>query len=198
MECRLAYGLMAVSIPIPISEDCEETRWIARAIAGEEAAHRWLLERYRQRAVRLAAHVLRRSDEAEDVAQEAFIRAFRSLRNYRGDGRFYTWLYHIVVRTCIDRQRLARWNRETPLEQKTELATIEDDAQTRLLVEALLDRLSPTVRAALVLFEIEGLEYQEIAEVLDIPVGTVRSRLNSARAQFRAMYSAAMKETADV
>src|SRR5437763_295375 len=84
--------------------DPEEARWIERARAGEEAAFRWLLARYRERVVRLAAHILRRPDEAEDAAQEAFIRAFRRLRSFRGDARFYTWLYQIVVRVCLDRR----------------------------------------------------------------------------------------------
>src|SRR5690242_7487872 len=93
-----------------IVEDREEARWIVQAQAGDEIAIDRLIARYRKRVVRLAAHVLRRPEEAEDVAQEAFVRAFRSLRSFRGEGKFYTWLYPIVVRLCLDRQRLARWD----------------------------------------------------------------------------------------
>lgn len=181
------------------AEEREEARWIERARAGDEAAFRWLLDCYRERAVRLAAHVLRQPDEAEDVAQEAFIRAFRGLSSFRGDGRFYTWLYHIVVRVCLDRKRRAWWSREAtsaPRESAGSEAT--EGVDTRLLVEALLDRLNPPMRAALVLRELEGLEYEEIAQVLGVPVGTVRSRLNTARAQFRSLWSAAMRELDDV
>jgi RNA polymerase sigma-70 factor (ECF subfamily) len=170
--------------------------WIGRARAGDEAAYRWLLQRYRARVVRLAAHVLRRPEEAEDVAQEAFLRAFRSLGAYRGDGRFYTWLYHIVVRICFDRRRLARWSAEMPLTESESPAVRcpSDSIDTQVLVGVLLDRLSPPIRAALVLRELESLEYEEIARVLEVPVGTVRSRLNAARAQFRELWRAALEE----
>ena len=89
--------------------DREEERQIDRARCGQAEAIDWLLVRYRPRVVRLSAHILRRPGEAEDVAQEAFVRAFRNLHTYRGEGRFYTWLYQIVVRVCLDRRRLARW-----------------------------------------------------------------------------------------
>ena len=146
--------------------------------------------------MRLAAHVLRRDGEAEDVAQEAFLKAFRRLPSFSGDGRFSAWLFRIVVRTCLDRQRSARWRREVPEEAPPPRRPSPEDADTRLLVGALLDRLSPPMRAALVLREMEGLEYDEIAQALGIPVGTVRSRLHAARAQFRQMWEAADAEEA--
>jgi len=197
---QLDYRLAVAGEWAERTEDTEEARWIARACEGDQSAFAWLLSRYRQRAVRLAAHVLRRPDEAEDVAQEAFIRAFRSIRSYRGEGRFYTWLYHIVVRACLDRRRSARWNAEVPAEDRNvahtaQCTTGQENAESRILVESLLDGLSPPMRAALVLRELEGLEYSEIARVLCIPVGTVRSRLNSARAQFRDIWLAAQRET---
>src|SRR5579864_3589395 len=84
-----------------VGEDSEEARQLARARTGDQAAIGWLIARYRLRAVRLATRIMRRSDEAEDIAQEAFIRAFRNLNAFRGDGRFYTWLYHIIVHLCL-------------------------------------------------------------------------------------------------
>src|SRR5713226_532998 len=113
MELRLwsaIQNLMPMESAIP--EDREEADWIVRARAGDESAISWLIARYRLRVVRLATHILRRPGEAEDVAQEAFVRAFRNLRSFRSQGRFYTWLYQIVVRLCLDRQRLARWDSE--------------------------------------------------------------------------------------
>jgi RNA polymerase sigma-70 factor, ECF subfamily len=182
-------------------EDGEEAAWVARARSGEQAAFAWLLSRYRARAVRLATHVLRRTGEAEDAAQEAFIQAFRNLHKFRGDGKFYTWLYQIVVRCCLDRRRLARWQAELPADETLFASDGPQDRRDadltvkRILVESLLDRLSPPMRAALVLRELEGLDYEEIATVLKIPVGTVRSRLNTARSQFKRMYEAVAQET---
>lgn len=180
-------------------EEREEALWLERARAGDEAAFRWLLDRYRARVVRLAAHILRREGEAEDVAQEAFLRAFRRLPSFRGEGRFSAWLFGITVRLCLDRRRSARWAREVPEEAAPPPLSVfapspAEAADTRLLVETLLDRLSPPMRAALVLREMEGLEYDEIAATLGIPIGTVRSRLYAARAQFRALWTAALKE----
>jgi RNA polymerase sigma-70 factor (ECF subfamily) len=176
----------------------EEAVWITRARAGDEAGFRWLLEQYRERAIRLATHVLMSQQEAEDVAQEAFVKAFRSLRSFRGESRFYTWLYHIVVRICLDRRKLARWRLEAPAESFDLAIEQTPAADDRMVVEMLMDRLTPPIRAALVLRELEGLEYEEIALVLEIPVGTVRSRLNTARKRFRAMWEAARRETQDV
>lgn len=182
-----------------LPRDREEAQWVTLAQAGDEAAFRWLLERYRRRAVRLAAHVLRQNGDAEDVAQEAFVQAFRALKNLRGNSNFGPWLFKIVVRLCLDRRRLARWRGEAlGLDCVPEHPSLlPEGADTRLLISALLDRLSPALRAALVLREVEGFEYEEIARMLDIPVGTVRSRLNAARGQFRVLWVAAHGEEED-
>src|SRR5207245_1019595 len=86
MAAPLGISIWAATALVEPIEDREELLWVARARTGDESAYRWLLDRYRARAVRLAAHVLRRPDDAEDVAQEAFIRAFRNLGGFRGDG----------------------------------------------------------------------------------------------------------------
>ena len=179
-------------------DEREEALWVARARNGDEAAYRWLLGRYRMRVVRLAAHVLRRDGDAEDVAQEAFLRAFRRLPDFRGQGRFSAWLFQITVRLCLDRRRSARWGREAPEDAAPPTSSLSQSPDTRLLIETLLDRLSPPMRAALVLREIEGLDYDEIAAMLQIPVGTVRSRLHTARAQFRQLWNAAEEEDSHV
>ena len=183
-------------------EDREEARQIALAQSGSEAAIGWLLARYRQRVVRLAAHIMRRPGDAEDAAQEAFVRAFRNLNSFRGKGKFYTWLYQIVVRVCLDYKRLARWDSEISMEAITEPLTGSDAGlravDSRLLVEALLDRISPPLRAMLVLRELEGLEYEQIGRVMQIPVGRVRWRLHAARAEFQKLLALAMKESENV
>ena len=186
-------------------DEREEALWVARARTGDEAAFRWLLGQYRTRVVRLAAHVLRSSGDAEDVAQEAFIRAFRRLPEFRGatapsgQGRFSAWLFQITVRLCLDRRRSVRWEREVPEDAALPAAaSTSQTPDTRLLIETLLDRLSPPMRAALVLREMEGLEYDEISAALQIPVGTVRSRLHAARAQFRQLWTAIDEENSHV
>ena len=177
-------------------ERAEERQWLDRCAEGDERAVRWVLNRYRDRVVRLATHVLHNPREAEDVAQEAFVKAFRQIDNFRGDSGFYAWLYRIVVNLCLDRMRRKSASSEMPLEEGLLPSHVahSPDVDRRLAVEQILDSLTPPMRAALVLREVEGMEYAEIAVVLQIPVGTVRSRLNTAREQFRRRWTAAEEE----
>jgi RNA polymerase sigma-70 factor (ECF subfamily) len=173
----------------------EERAWLDRCALGDERAIRWVLNRYRDRVVRLAAHVLHNSREAEDVAQEAFVKAFRQIGQFRGDSGFYAWLYRIVINLCLDRMRRKSMTSEMPLEENVaHFVAVAPDVENRLSVAQVLDSLTPPMRAALVLREVEGLEYAEIADVLNIPVGTVRSRLNTAREQFRRRWTALEEE----
>lgn len=174
----------------------EERAWLDRCVEGDEKAIRWVLHRYRDRVVRLAAHVLHNPREAEDVAQEAFVKAFRQIGQFRGESGFYAWLYRIVINLCLDRMRRKCATSEMPLEEgvSPSLVATSPDVEKRLVVEQVLDSLTPPMRAALVLREVEGLEYAEIATVLNIPVGTVRSRLNTAREQFRRRWVAIQEE----
>lgn len=177
-------------------ERVEERIWLDRCAAGDERAVRWFLSRYRERAVRLAAHVLRDSRDAEDVAQEAFVRAFKQIRKFRGDSGFYVWLYRIVVNICLDKMRRKGSGSEVPLEIDFADPDMHgaNSVEQKLSIEQALSALSPPIRAALILREVEGLEYVEIAAVLSIPVGTVRSRLNSGREQFRQRWIALQEE----
>lgn len=177
----------------------EERAWLDRCAQGDERAIRWVLNRYRDRVVRLAAHVLHNSREAEDVAQEAFVKAFRQIGQFRGDSGFYAWLYRIVINLCLDRMRRKSMTSEMPLEENVaHFVAVSPDVENRLSVAQVLDSLTPPMRAALVLREVEGLEYAEIADVLNIPVGTVRSRLNTAREQFRRRWTALEEEVSHV
>lgn len=182
-----------------LRSDPEERAWIARAQQGEIAAFDWLMVRYRTRALRLAAHVLRTPADAEDVVQEAFLRAFAQIRSFRANCTFYTWLYRIIVRLCLNHMRTRDWQSGSlslSKEQEVEKAfALPPPSETRLMIEDLLERLSPPLRAALILRELEGLDYEEIAETLEIPVGTVRSRLNAARYQFQTLWLKAQEES---
>jgi RNA polymerase sigma-70 factor (ECF subfamily) len=172
----------------PIGAGAEERELIRRCQSGEEAAFRELLRRYRGRAVFLAGHFLGDWNEAEDVVQEAFLRVFRSIRSFRGDAGFYSWLYRIVVNLCRDRGRRAGARATVPLDETRDADDSGDWGATRLHVEALLSRLSDELRVTLLLREMVGLSYAEIAEELEVPVGTVRSRLSAAREQFRRLW----------
>src|ERR1043165_3876842 len=118
---KLAETLMAPNAGngTDSAERREERAWLDRCAEGDERAIRWILNRYRDRVVRLAAHVLHNSREAEDVAQEAFVKAFRQIDQFRGDSGFYAWLYRIVINLCLDRMRRKCVSSELPLEERT-------------------------------------------------------------------------------
>lgn len=145
------------------------------------------------RVLRLALGMLRDRDLAEDVAQETFVRAFRFYQSFRNDAAFFTWLYRIAVNLCIDVQRkqgrVERLSEDDEEPQQPDPApTPERALEVRELArhaEAALDTLSPNHRAILLLREVEGLSYEEIARVLRIPRGTVMSRLFHARANLQ-------------
>ena len=184
---------------LDLQERREERAWLDRCALGDERAIRWVLDRYRDRVVRLAAHVLHNSREAEDVAQEAFIKAFKQIGQFRGESGFYAWLYRIVVNLCLDRMRRKSVTSELPFEETLPMAvSVNPDIEKRLAVQQVMESLSVPMRAALTLREVEGMEYSEIAVVLEIPVGTVRSRLNTARDQFRKRWIAIQEETQNV
>jgi RNA polymerase sigma-70 factor (ECF subfamily) len=195
---KLAESIMAPGAAangLDAAERQQERAWLDRCVAGDERAIRWVLNRYRDRVVRLATHVLHNPREAEDVAQEAFVKAFRQIAQFRGDSGFYAWLYRIVINLCLDRMRRKCMTAEMPLEETIcSFIAYTPDMEKRLSVEQVLNSLTPPMRAALVLREVEGLEYAEIADVLEIPVGTVRSRLNTAREQFRRRWVALQEE----
>jgi RNA polymerase sigma-70 factor (ECF subfamily) len=180
----------------PAHKDREEIAWVEKAVAGNEAAYRWLLGRYRDRVVRVASATLGGTSEAEDAAQEAFIKAFRTLPRLENKSSFYGWVCRIVVRVCLDQRRLKR-SQYLPL--LTDIpgqccCDCASSAATTLLVWQILNELSPAMRAALVLRELDGLEYDEIGITLHIPVGTVRSRINAARAKFKKLWEEETKD----
>lgn len=170
----------------------EQAYWVARVRRGDETAVMALIGKHRQRLIRVAANVLRDPHEAEDVAQESFVKAFREINRLRDDRAFSSYIYKICVRLCMDRLRSKRSEPGiSEVSQKSEGAGIE----TRVLVEKLLGKLSADLRMTLVLREMEQLSYEEVADVLHVPVGTVRSRLHTAREKFRSLYEEEMRET---
>jgi len=179
--------------------DTDEAALIERCRAGDHVAFEPLVEKYRQRVYRLAYNVLRDPEEAWDVAQDAFIRAFQALPSFRGDSAFYTWLFRIVMNVARDRarQHSARgrafgtervdekdWDR-TLIDQGTAPDASATQVEEREKIRRALATLSEPHRAIIMLSDLEGLSYREIAEVLNIPMGTVMSRLHNARRRLR-------------
>lgn len=180
----------AVANPARIADDA---RFLERCRRGDDAALAELIGRHRNRLIRIAANILRDSNEAEDVAQETFLKAFRELHSLRDDRAFAGFVYRICVRLCMDRLRQRR-----PEVGEFDCAQPHAGGQVenRILVHKLLNQMSPELRTTLVLREMEQLSYEEIAESMGVPVGTVRSRLHAARERFRYLWTTATRETA--
>ena len=178
-------------------EAAEDARAVARARDGDHAAFRELVERYQGRALGLALRVLRDEEMARDVVQDAFLKAYGSLDRFEGRSSFYTWLYRIVMNLCLDRRRRGRtrreveWNDALEAEEAVGAPALADPgaapdealdrSQLRALRARALAELPDDARRTIELREIDGLSYQEIAQALGIPKGTVMSRLHYAR-----------------
>lgn len=169
----------------------EESQWVARSRTGDEAALSLLIGKHRTRLVRTATNILRDRYEAEDVAQEAFLKAFRELGRLRDDRSFPGYVYKICVRLCMDRLRTKR---AEPVEFEQAAPHAGASVENRVLIEKLLVQLPPDLCTTLVLREIEQLSYEEVAEAMHVPVGTVRSRLHVARERFRKLWIEAVAE----
>jgi RNA polymerase sigma-70 factor, ECF subfamily len=169
---------------------------VERVQRGDKAAFDVLVLKYQQRVINLVSRFLRSHADALDVTQDAFLKAYRALPNFRGDSAFYTWLYRIAVNTA--KNHLATQARRSgELDQDiSEIEQIEaNDAlrdkatPERLLLRdeiqstviAAIDELPEDLRMAIMLREVEGLSYEEIANVMECPIGTVRSRIFRAR-----------------
>lgn len=169
----------------------DEIRWVERCRGGDETALNVLIDRHRLRIIRTANNLLRDRYEAEDVAQETFLKAFREIHKLRDDRAFSGYLYRICVRLCMDRLRLKRAEpSEFDSSQEPEGPSVEN----RVVIARVLDQLPADLRTTLVLREMEQLSYEEIAEWMGVPVGTVRSRLHTARERFRRLWLEAVAE----
>ncbi len=170
---------------------------VERVQRGDKQAFGLLVSKYQRKLIRLLSRMIRDPAEVEDVAQEAFIKAYRALPGFRGDSAFYTWLYRIGINTA--KNFLAAQGRRAPTSTEfdsEEAEGFEDGEQLRdnntperilmsqeigNTVNAAMAELPEDLRTAIVLREIEGLSYEEIAQIMDCPIGTVRSRIFRAR-----------------
>jgi RNA polymerase sigma-70 factor (ECF subfamily) len=170
---------------------------------GDRQAFRVLFDRYHRRVHAVATGMLRNREDALDVAQETFIKAYRSLGSFKGDSSFYTWLYRITVNLCIDaRRREARHARlaapaepgagdRDPPDVRDESPGVDpfEQAKTRELgaeVQSALSELTAEHRAVILLREVDGLSYDEISQIMQCAKGTVMSRLHYARRRLQA------------
>lgn len=170
---------------------------VERAQTGDRHAFDQLVSKYQRKLGRLLSRFIRDSAEIEDVTQEAFVKAYRALPSFRGDSAFYTWLYRIGINTA--KNYLVAQGRRAPTSTQfdsEEAETFESAGQLRDIntpesllmskqigetVNSAIDALPEELRRAIVLREIDGLSYEEIAEMMDCPIGTVRSRIFRAR-----------------
>ena len=170
---------------------------VERVREGDKRAYGLLVEKYRRKIIRLLSRMVRDPDDLEDIAQETFIKAYRALPQFRGDAAFYTWLYRIAVNTAknflVARGKAMRTVSEQAVNDEDEpddrlvaqdIATPESELlskQVAIAVNEAVDSLPEELRQAITLREMEGMSYEEIAEYMACPIGTVRSRIFRAR-----------------
>jgi RNA polymerase sigma-70 factor (ECF subfamily) len=169
---------------------------VQRVQQGDKKSFDLLVLKYQNRIIKLVSRYVREPGDAQDIAQEAFIKAYRALPDFRGDSAFYTWLYRIAINTAKNHVvALSRRPVEARLEnadgEQIDVEDLQKDIETpenlllaneikQTILDA-MDKLPEDLRVALTLREVEGLRYDEIAETMDCPIGTVRSRIFRAR-----------------
>jgi RNA polymerase sigma-70 factor (ECF subfamily) len=190
---------MNASLPPPSPPD-SDLQLVERTVAGDQRAYELLVIKYQRRIERLIGRMVRDADLVQDIAQETFLRAYRALHQFRGEAQFYTWLYRIAVNTA--KKALMDIKRNPVISENALRGNDEEDETSRIGHELTTDETPETVlaaqeiaeavntamealpedlRQAVTLREIEGLTYEEIAEAMQCPIGTVRSRIFRAR-----------------
>lgn len=183
--------------PSQMSDREIDQQIVERVQRGDKQAFGLLVAKYQRKLARLLSRLIRDPAEVEDIVQESFIKAYRALPSFRGDSAFYTWLYRIGINTA--KNYLVSLGRRAPTTtdfDSEEAETFEDGAQLRdintperlmmskeigLTVDEAMNALPEELRTAITLRELEGLSYEEIASIMDCPIGTVRSRIFRAR-----------------
>lgn len=173
----------------------QEQTWIQAAKSGDQTAFAHLVEAYQKKVFALTARMCPTPELAEEAAQEAFLSAWQGLPFFRGDAAFSTWLYRLASNACVDLMRKESRHQGPSLDDETVCADVADTAPTpekaaernelRAQIEAGLRALPPEYRAVLVLRELQQLSYDEIADVLSLEPGTVKSRISRGRKQLR-------------
>lgn len=181
--------------------DASERLLIDNCKRGEKAAFDTLIKSYEKRVYNLAYRLCGNYDEANDISVDAFLRVFQAVKLFRGDANFSTWLYRIVTNVYLDRRKRSLNKQHLSLEEYIELeensvarqvedtgptpASSAEESERAVFLQRAIGELPDYQRAMIVLFHTEGLSYEEIAEVLGLKIGTVKSRLNRARLTLR-------------
>jgi RNA polymerase sigma-70 factor (ECF subfamily) len=192
----------------PAAEDVlpgpNDLELVARSQAGDPQAFNELVTRYRSRAYAMTYNMVRNEQDAWDLAQDGFLKAWKSIGRFRGQSSFYTWLYRILMNVCIDWLRRKHVEGGTEFDDAIGLRNIEpgavtaprgemqpaekiSDQEIRARIDAAIARLTVEHRTVIIMREIDGLEYSEIAEQVGCSIGTVMSRLFYARKKLQAM-----------
>lgn len=171
---------------------------IERIRRGESRYFADLVDRHKDRALTVAVRLLRRREDAEEAVQDAFVRAFRGLADFRGEARFSTWFYRIVYNICLTRLRRGQVGSTVPIDEVSSeemgAALVEegddslaqlDMSETRAIIAEEMARLPERFRAPVTLFYVNDMSYDEIAAVLDAPIGTVKTNLFRGRVALR-------------
>jgi RNA polymerase sigma-70 factor (ECF subfamily) len=171
---------------------------VQRALAGDADAFGEIVERWERRIFALSFGMLGREEDARDATQETFFAAFRNLRSFRGEAKVSSWLHRIAINQCITRQRRAKVRGETALEDEAEAdgasysapahespARVAENREKTVIVRRAVNALPTELRQVIVMKEFEELTFQEIADALDLPLSTVKSRLYTALRQLQ-------------
>lgn len=199
----LSARVSGTKTPLPASQrqstvSADDHRLIAECLRGRTAAFGQLIHRYEERLYNTVYRLVSNAEDAQDVVQETFLNAYKSLSNFKGDAEFFTWLYRIAFNTAVSLKRKQKAaisldsarngdNGVEPLDRSTNSQPGQalERAEQEQRIQRALSRLSPEHRAVLVLKDMESLKYEQIAEILQVPIGTIRSRLHRARLELR-------------
>lgn len=178
----------------------DDRRLISECLSGNSEAFGELVRRYQDRLFHAVLRIVDNPDDALDAVQDAFINAYTSLASFKGDAEFYTWLYRIAFNTAVSLKRRRRMlvSLDNGRDGETGIDPVDPSDETRpgmmlertedeIVLQSALNRLSAEHRTVLVMKDIDGLKYEEIAEIVGVPIGTIRSRIHRARLELKVL-----------
>jgi RNA polymerase sigma-70 factor (ECF subfamily) len=189
MAALLAPSRARMNVRAGAVQSDDDAMLVAATLAGQREAFGTLVERYERAVYNLCLRTLRDAEEAKDASQEAFLKAFRALTTFRRGSKFSTWIFSIAYHACCDRLNRRRRYSDAELPDRADpapgpvLEAERLDEATRL--RAAIDALPEKYRAVITLYHLQGHQYEEIARVLDLPMGTVKTHLFRAKEQLR-------------